>query len=145
MAEMIPGDQGQLRVVDLGAPAAGGNVDYTLPIRTRWRLICMFMRFLADGSAADRYINLRFQHGGNDIVYVQSKTKIIAGEGWGISWFPGGYMSPLTGSRNQMLNFPTGLLLNDEMHIMTAVANMQAGDQLSVAYATIEEWIEPLA
>jgi len=144
MSEMVPADQGRIRVVVIPDPVVATNFQFTQDIRTRWRVVCLKFQYVADANASNRIVSVGFTVAGTLAFSTPARVLIVAGETWNISFFEGGSSITPAGGRVQTGCLPPKYLINGQTVIGSAVDGIQAGDQISVISLTVEEWIEPL-
>jgi len=144
MAEMIPDDQGHIRVITQAAPAAGAEVIIPAIPRIRFRLINFLVEFAADVNAADRSIYIRIMVGSDEIARFSPRSLVTANQTRFVNYSDA--LGNVTGTGGVMVcgHLPTRLLLNNEANIETVTAGLQTGDQFGIPQMLIEEWIEPL-
>jgi len=145
MAEMIPTDQGRLRVVSVVAPAIGAEFEHTQDQRVRWRIISVKGKFTADGTVVNRFFNLDMMVGTEVVLRMPVREEATADEVWVISWYTGNQLIPDPAAFSQVGPMPGKLLMNNQMTLKSYTSGIVAGDSWTKVFILVEEWIEPLA
>jgi len=142
--EQIPDQQGRLRLITTAAPAVGTDVVIVQDARVRWLLRSFMVEFVADGTAANRVVNLGLEVGGNIVTIWIPRTQIAAGITRTLCFVVGITAAAPTGGLVIGGHIPPRTLVNGQMTIRTIVTNIQVGDQFGISQLMVEEWIEPL-
>ena len=144
MGEMIPVDQGRLRILTPGSPVVGTDFSITQDAHVRWAIMSLFIALTTDATVAARIPELTFHLGAVEVLRLPSVSQQTASLTWLHSWVYKDTFTVPTGStvRNQML--PKILLFNNQIVISTQTVAIQAGDQWSNPALIVQEWIEPL-
>lgn len=144
MGEMIPTDQGRLRLIDAAPGAVNLEMVLVMDPRTRWRLMAVFITYVADAGGGARRVELIVTVGGAVVMQSFPSNTISGGLSRRISFAVWGSIENDVTSSVFKGEIPSGFLMNNEAVLGTNVAGMEAGDQITVANVLVEEWIEPL-
>lgn len=135
--------RGSVRVISLGDPAAGA--DYAaeeVPVGAMWKLRGFSGQFVADGTGANRFPQIRITDGTDvyaggacDDVITASETRRVVGI-HGVVGTTGG------AGLDMMIGLPEVLMLpGHEFTVVTG--NIVAGDNWGEGFIEVEEWIAP--
>jgi len=78
MSEMVPADQGRIRVVVIPDPVVATNFQFTQDIRTRWRVVCLKFQYVADANASNRIVSVGFTVAGTLAFSTPARVLIVA-------------------------------------------------------------------
>jgi len=145
MSDMLPPDQGMIRIITPEDPAVGDEISIQQPAIVRWRFISLIAFFTAGAGVFDREPALGVLLGGNIVFRSQAKGKLTTGEDAWIEWYAGPSLETTFGPRQITGIMPEKFLMNNQMKIETDTDDMQAVDQWSLIALMVEEWMEPLS
>jgi hypothetical protein len=132
---------GVIRSITGTDPAAGAEVSETVPTNARWRLMAVFVQFVADANVANRNPFLIIDDGATTLLEIGSSTSITAGQTINLNYGAvGGNAAP--GSNGHVISIPPDLYLMGGFRIRTATTSIQAGDNFGAPQLWVEEWIE---
>lgn len=138
----VTAHQGQPEIITVGNPAAGANFDYVFPAQYRYRLFTVSWRLVADANVANRYIGYRVTGTGYDSLWIWSDSPVTAGQTRDIIFYvghPGAPSAVLTKIMGPLVNPVVWL---GGMHLLSAMQNLQIGDQMSLVQIYLTKWIE---
>lgn len=144
MGEMIPTDQGRLRIITFTPAGPFVEISFTQEIRLRWRIISMQAVLTTGIGGGARLPELVVTVGVSEVVRLPAIGTLAASMTKKFLWQAGATLVPGTGGTVEVSALPERLLLNDQAIISTSVVNFQGTDQWSEAVLLVEEWIEPL-
>jgi len=145
MAEMIPDQHGDIRLVTISNPAAGAEIVITQDARVRWEIKSLMYTFVTDGTVANRESEVIFTVGAVEWLRLMPRGKQLASLTDIYSWYPGSKGVKGDAATVQGHILPGNLRFNNQVVISTDTVAMAAGDQYSNVRMIVEEWIEPLA
>lgn len=142
--EMIPDQQGRIRVITPIDPAPGVELVINQDSRVRWLLKSLKYTLVTDGTVQNRIPNLIIMAGAYEAMRFQSRTFQLQN-----STTTYQYMNVYSAAKQptdptQTEQWPSNILINDQAIILTAIVNLAAGDQIINVVLIVEEWIEPL-
>jgi hypothetical protein len=145
---IVAGSEGHglFRVIDLGTPPAGTELQATVPITTRWAPL-MFRGFLtAVVIGTDRSISLQYNAAGSGVQiggFAQPNPHQDGSSG-GYTWARGLEMhEDVAGTGEMQAAIPMETTLPTGTLIRTSVGGLQPGDQWNFGFLTVQEWLSP--
>lgn len=132
--------KGYLRVVLGTNPAAGVQVQETVPSMAIWRLISMRVVYVTDATVANRNLNLTIDDGANVYFSLEHNTVATASATWLFTLAVGatdGYRSTF----EMHNNLPDNLILPAGHRITINARNFTAGDDFAAPVMYVEEWL----
>jgi len=132
---------GRLRSITGPDPAANVQISETVPDRRRWRLLSFRFAFTCDANVADRTVTLAINDGTSTLYYLPSDTVQVATQLRTYYYHLQPVPQYIVGTNFQLPLPP--ILLTSGFKIITATANMQAGDDFAAPQFLVEEWIDP--
>lgn len=133
---------GFMRLITGSTPAAGAEINETVPVNMLWRLVALRTIYTASAAVVTRLPCLQLtQPGGIPGIY-PIQTAITASQGADITWAAD---APLrdTGLARQMAFTPATFILRPGGAIQTSTASLSVADQYSAPVYLVEEWMEP--
>lgn len=136
-----PEGPGVLRSITGTNPAAGAEVNETVPTNARWRLRSTLVSFVTSAVAGNRVPVLTINDGSADVVRAGLYTTIAASQTTIITWgsFGASYGPSATGV---VTVFPSDVWLQGGWIVKTVTAGLDAGDNYAAPQLLVEEWIE---
>lgn len=131
-----------VRTIAGTTPAAGVNVSETVPTGARWELLGFRAALTTSAVAIARSTLLLYADPAGTLFQNTPSVDQPASTIYGYSWGPG--LAPQGSAASAIVNAPTpvGYILRAGMTIQTFVGNLQAGDQWSVVFYQVREWLE---
>jgi hypothetical protein len=117
----------------LVAPVAGAEFEQVIPAGEAWHPLVFFYRLVTNATAVTRYPALIIDNNsaGQPFYRDEVTSGQPASETWDYSWGLGSYVRENTGLFRSVRPFPD-VVLTQGMRFRVNVANMQAGDDVSV-------------
>jgi hypothetical protein len=133
--------RGNIRSITGTTPGAGVNVSEVVPAFALWRLIAFQVQLTTGAAVATRNMVLTFDDGAN--VFAQIATAATQAASLAVTYsYVAGVVTPA--ALNTLANnpLPIEMYLQPGFRIRTAVASLQAADQLSAVQYLVEEWLQ---
>jgi len=138
---------GYTHTVTGGAPAAGANISDASPANLNRRLRTVSFTLTTSATVATRRVLWQVTDGTNLIWQASSQAtqaaSLVYTYQFGTAWGPEEAAVLPLGANSIITDSIPDLLLRPGYIIQTAVASLQAGDQLSASLYSVEEWISP--
>jgi hypothetical protein len=134
---------GWLHSVNLGNPAAGAEILFTVPFNARWRMRSFAANYSIANSGIARTHHIQIKDASGNLVYQAAAQQTAAiNQPVVVSASPGGNLST---ADTQTINLPLpgDTILSQGFTIGTFTSQIVAPDQYSAIWAQVEEWIEP--
>lgn len=127
------GMRGERVIVNVGNPAAGAEVSYTLPANYEYVPVSVTLRLVNGGAAANRGLTLFCSTGGGSIICRSKQMpNLTAGLSGRVSFFHTATMPTVFDPYNAVpMPFHRDLILTGGDIIGTLTLNIQAADQFS--------------
>jgi hypothetical protein len=124
-------------------PAAGVEVNETVPTGARWRLHSLHVSLVTSVTVANRYVQLR-AYTGAQYVWLASVHQVqIASLTYEYTWAAGlAWLAPAALTYFN-LPLPHFLVLGAGYQFLTVTSGLQAGDNFGAPDYQVEEWISP--
>jgi hypothetical protein len=122
-------------------PAAGANINITVPNRQWTLLTSLKFRLTTDGTAVNRRVIL-FATSGADIVWALPCPDVQGATSVADYFFWIGHGTPLPAIYDNIWSgpLPSRNLLEGPESFLTSIVNLQAADQISNVYGRSEIW-----
>lgn len=133
---------GSIRSITGTTPAAGANISESVPANAKWRFIAMTFTLVTSVAVANRVVLVQF--GAAGLPFVNCGPSTVQAASISNPYMVGAGLLNLPAS-SLVINIavPLSILLTAGQTITTAVANIQAADQLSAPQYEVEEWLIP--
>lgn len=122
-------------------PAAGAEVDETVPENQVWLLHAVQFALVTDSQAANRRVHLVISPEGNGPLHFFSNTDHTASLTRNYTCSPVGVVQAETAADDIVIAIPNGLLLPNFTTIETITDNIQTGDNYGVPRLFIERFL----
>lgn len=133
---------GYVHLVTGTDPAAGAEVDETVPTNVRWRLISLRLTLVTDATVQNRTVHVQFTDGTTNYAYIRGPANQAASETRHYDVYEGAARETAFVGTHIMYPLPERMLLFQGHHIETDTSNLQAGDNWGAPQMLVEEWIE---
>lgn len=140
-ADLPTDGKGYMRSVQQANPGAGADWTMVVPTNARWRLNSLNAQLATAVAAATRIPQFIIDDGVNILYAVEPVTGEIASSTEQYSLGPGASTTDGAGTAS-VLPAPDGIYLFGGWRIRTVTAAIQAADQWSNIFASVEEWID---
>jgi hypothetical protein len=132
---------GLLRTIVGTNPAAGLEINETVPANAHWRLISMRAILTADATVINRLCRCIVDDGAN--IYYESDVNEVHAASLIFTYiFTAGNTISTALAQTVMLPLPNNLILGPGHRIRSGTTNLQAGDDWAAPIYLVEEWIE---
>lgn len=122
-------------------PAAGAEVNETVPTGARWRLQSFSVVLNTSATVANRQSTIVVDDGVNIFFEGDSAAAVVASSTARITYSPG--LTTVNGiALDQLAPTPSPLYLMAGWRLRTVTLGLQAGDQYASPKYSVEEWIE---
>lgn len=138
-ADSISG-RGIIRSVLGTDPAAGAEVNETVPVGVAWLLHAIAITYVTDGNSATREPKLQITDGTNVLMEFPASGTQSLSETRGWFWIRRGARESATSSGERHGDLPTDIILPAGFEINTLDEIAQAGDNWGAPRLTVEEW-----
>ncbi|HET7713267.1 MAG TPA: hypothetical protein VFK94_02215 [Patescibacteria group bacterium] len=115
-------------------PAAGSNVSMVVPAGEQWLLESLHVSLVTDATVANRRMVLTVDNGVNIVAKVSAGFVQAASLTHDYTFAQGVLDYSAIRDNHGLISLPSGLLVPSGYRVRTAVVNLQAGDNLGVAY-----------
>lgn len=133
---------GKILDTESADPAAGAECTLTVPAGQTWRFIAAKLNLVADGTATDRRVILKFTLAGGVVLRCFMGTNQTASQNINYSCADfGATASPMNDNTWQIAT-PSNLLLLPGDIIETETVNLQAGDNYGKMEVRVEQFFE---
>lgn len=139
--------RGKQIVLQCDTPAAGVNWAIQLPTTPDgvfWRIRSIAFTLVTDATVVNRFNRVTYRLGGVDgpvYVITGNPSAMVAANSFSCTYAEG-YTAVLAAPGTiQAAPLPIGLLLRAGDAVVSGIANLQAGDQLSGVRMVAEEWV----
>lgn len=137
--QRITDGQGFMRSIVGASPAAGAEVNETVPGNSRWQLIALTVTLNTSAAVASRNTGFKITDGITTKYLIHSSNSQAASSTLASEIAPGQpFYSDTIGS--QLIPLPAPLWLNGGYHLQTDTPGLQAGDQYSAPLYYVLEW-----
>jgi len=133
---------GNIRSITGSTPAAGANISETVPNNARWLLRAFTFSITNSATVANRVPLLQFTDGTNVFAVCGANSALTANQTI-LASYTWGVPNQLPNATVLVTALSEFLFLSAGFKIQTAVANLQAGDQLTAPQYLVEEWLCP--
>jgi hypothetical protein len=138
-AKEIGDGPGVIRVIPGTFPAAGNELQETVPSGRRWTLLSLRIVLTTSATVANRFPGFGFDDGSNVFFAVKSSVAQPAGQVIAYHIVPGAQFYNDTGGVI-LIPAPNLIPLKVGYHIRTFTGGLQAGDQYSQPFYEVLEW-----
>jgi hypothetical protein len=135
---------GVLQMIDLGGAVPGQALTTTVPVNTRWHLLCASVVLTCSAAAGNRTTVFRLDNAAGQQVFAVFSNLVLAALQanahqfvHGMAYTPPASMTQGHGPLLTHRGLPAGFRIN------FAVNGMDVADQLTIGVLLVEEWIEP--
>ncbi len=132
---------GMLRSITGTAPAAGAEINETVPTGARWRLRSARFSLTTSAAVATRITTLILDDGVNTLVNTGTSTSQLASTTAAYSAAHFGAGAPAQGG-DATVNLPPDIMLLAGFRFRTSTNNLQVGDTYTAPQYEVEEWME---
>lgn len=137
----LDGD-GALRIITGATPGAGAELSETVPTGARWELISLRFQLVTSAAPGNRNPDLIFDDGTNGYFLIESGSNFAA-SGTFQFCYAQGFGGQAQGAVNRIpLPLPVNGRLGAGHRIRTSTIGILAGDQYSILFYEVREWIE---
>jgi len=134
---------GNFKTVLSTDPAAGANASYTVPDNEHWIFHCMRIRLVTDATVTNRRMHLSLPFGGgSDMLQAFPLVDQAASATYDYYFGNFGTIMDELDDNKVLVNIPANFHINGGTSILTAVLNLQAGDNMSAMYMGIEQYFQ---
>lgn len=133
--------KGALRSITGTDPAAGAEVAETNPNGARRVIRAVAVSFVADANVANRTIELVFDDGTNEILRLQDRTVITAGQTRTVQAQQFAVL-PADTTTTHYFVLPQDFEMRAGYRIRTETTNLQATDNYAAPTIIVEEWMD---
>lgn len=124
-------------------PAAGAEINETVPTGALWRFISIRNNLVTAVAVANRQVHVVFSQDTSGLARISSPVNQAASLGWVYDTHIGvQFYTPIDATEVYM-PLPANLIVHAAGTHTTQTTNIQAADQWSAPVITIEEWIVP--
>jgi len=135
-------DIGCIFPITPAAPAAGANFTTTLDVNFQSLIHAITFRLVTDANAANRYPGISFTYPTGEVFIFMPGTAITASTTANVYLLPGlGTAVSYTANR-YCSGLPTDFYVPRGTVVASYIANIQAGDQLSVMSVVLRRWAD---
>jgi hypothetical protein len=133
---------GNITVLQPASPGVGLDINISMPINTRWKILSFRAQFVTSAQVANRTTTLQVNQNFNIGTYPANFTQAASTTEL-YTWGPGlGNLQVLT---NTAASIPVGIIIaqiGGGNSIRTTTAGIQTADQWSIINVLVEEWLE---
>jgi len=133
---------GTLRSITGTQPAAGAEINETVPTGARWELVAFRDSIVTNATAGNRTSVLFFDDGVNRWSSFPAMAVIAPSTNSAIEWAVGSTAIATINGQNAPGLIPVGLRLPAGARIRSTTANLAAGDQWGAPQYLVREWLE---
>ena len=132
---------GKLTSITGTDPAAGAEISEITPTNARWKIRALSASFVADANVANRTIEIVIDDGTNEILRLQDRTVITAGQTRTMQLQTFSAL-PADTTTTHYFVLPGDFVMLQGYRIRTETTNIQVGDNFGAPTMIIEEWLE---
>lgn len=118
-------------------PAAGAEINDTVPDNQIWEVLAYGVTLVTDSNAANRTVNLDFTFPDGSVMRRSSGTTQQASEQIDYNFIPGGTTAEVLANTTHEIALPARLILPAGSTITSTTTNKQAGDNYNQPHATV--------
>lgn len=133
--------RGNYRSIQGTDPAAGLQINETVPTGARWRLLSVNATLSTNATAANRNVLFAVDDGSDNLIIIPAPNTQVANEGKEYTWAAWGTVQDSIVNR-VTVPLPNEVWLQAGSRIGTAVVGMQAGDNWTFPRLYVEEFLE---
>lgn len=138
-AKEITDGPGKLRFIQGSTPAAGSEINETVPVSRRWTLLSFLAALSTSAAVANRFPRAQITNGANTLYQIGSSFAQVASTVLLYNLAPGNQFYTDTNG-DILIPFPTSIQLKSNWKIQTNTVGLQAADQWSSLFYVVQEW-----